>query len=224
MRLRPEAFNRQTRPCWVELGSGRIPLIGSTISTREETLHLKSSSLFLPAAATALLTAAVFAVAAVAQAPQSTQAPAANSEHEEHNHTHAAPTNLKVLPKTLTGDEVHEIMEKWEGSLGAHCNTCHAPDPNNIGPNGRPRLNYADDSKPEKATARLMYTMTLDINRNYISKVPSSETPVTCGTCHRGHLGPEPFVIPDDDHGGPRPPQSPSQAPSPAGTSAPQPK
>jgi len=35
---------------------------------------------------------------------------------------------------------------------------------------------------------------------NYVSKVPSSDMPVTCGTCHRGHLGPEPFVIPDDDH------------------------
>jgi hypothetical protein len=123
------------------------------------------------------------------------------------------------LPKTLTGDQVHEIMEKWEGSLGVHCNTCHAPDPNNIGPNGRPRLNYADDSKPEKATARLMYTMTEDINRNYVSKVPNSDMPVTCGTCHRGHFGPEPFVIPPDDHDhdhdGSHPPQGTTQPPPP---------
>jgi len=127
---------------------------------------LKSSTLSLPSVATALLAAALFAATTIAQAPQAPQPtplPAGSPPApvvEQHNHTHQAPTNLKVLPKDLTGDQVHEIMEKWEGSLGVHCNTCHAPDPNNIGPNGRPRLNYADDSKPEKATARLMYKMT----------------------------------------------------------------
>ena len=181
---------------------------------------MKSSSLTLPAAATALLTAALFAATTIAQAPQ-TPPPAAGNPPaaEQHNHTHAAPTNLKVLPKNLTGDQVHEIMEKWEGSLGTHCSTCHTADPNNIGPNGRPRLNYADDSKPEKATARLMYTMTEDINMNYVSKVPNSDMPVTCGTCHRGHLGPEPFVIPPDEHGGPPP-----QGVPPAATTQAQPK
>ncbi|MGA2085487.1 MAG: c-type cytochrome [Terracidiphilus sp.] len=175
---------------------------------------MKLSSLALTTAALALLTTAVFAAATADQAPQT----AAGSSQAEDDHNYPAPTNLKVLPKDLTGQQVHEIMRQWEGSLGAHCSTCHTADPNNIGPNGRPRLNFADDSRPEKATARLMYTMTEDINRNYVSKVPSSEVPVTCGTCHRGHLGPEPFVIPPDDDDGPRPPQSPSQTPPRAGT------
>ena len=39
-----------------------------------------------------------------------------------------------------------------------------------------------------------MYKMVEDINSNYISKIDSSGAPVTCGTCHRGHLSPEPFV------------------------------
>ncbi len=91
-------------------------------------------------------------------------------------------------------------MEKWEADLGARCSTCHAEDPNNIAPNGRPRLNFADDSKPEKATARLMYTMTEDINRNYVGKIDTSGNPVTCGTCHRGHIGPERFVPPPGEH------------------------
>ena len=136
---------------------------------------MKSSSLSLPAAATALLTAVVFAAATVAQAPQAAP-PAPGSPPPR---VYPAPTNLKVLPKDLTGQQVHEIMEKWEGSLGAHCNTCHTPDPTNIGPNGRPRLNFADDSKPEKATARLMFTMTEEINRNYVVKIDSSGAPVT---------------------------------------------
>ena len=171
---------------------------------------MKTTSLSLPAAA--LLTAAIFAVSTVAQAPQppQVQQAAPGSQAPQHEHSHPAPTNLKVLPKNMTGEEVHELMEKWEASLGAKCSTCHAADPNNFGPNGRPRLNYADDSKEEKRTARLMYTMTEDINMNYVSKVPSSDEPVTCGTCHRGHLGPEPFVIPaedhDHDHEGPHPP------------------
>ena len=186
---------------------------------------MKLTSFFLPATATALLTAAIFAVttavATVAQASQASQSqqPAASTPSPHSQHTHPAPTNLQVLPKTMTGEQVHELMEKWEGSLGVHCSTCHAADPKNIGPNGRPRLNYADDSKPEKATARLMYKMTEDINMNYVSKVPSSEVPVTCGTCHRGHLGPEPFVIPSDDHDhdheGPAPPTGVTATPTP---------
>jgi hypothetical protein len=114
--------------------------------------------------------------------------------------TYPAPTNLKVLPKDLTGQQVHEIMEQWEQALGAHCGTCHKPDPNNIGPNGKPRLDFVDDSKPEKETARKMFGMTMDINKNYVSKIDNSGAPVTCGTCHRGHLGPEPFVAPPDTH------------------------
>ena len=147
----------------------------------------------------------MFAVSTVAQAPQTAapapgQASSAPAKAGGQPRSFPAPTNLKVLPKDLTGEQVHEIMEKWEGSLGAHCNTCHTADPKNIGPNGRPRLNFADDSKEEKLTARLMYKKTEDINVNYVSKVPNSDEPVTCGTCHRGHLGPEPYVIPEDDH------------------------
>jgi hypothetical protein len=110
-----------------------------------------------------------------------------------------------VLPKNLTGQQVHDIMEGWEAALGAHCNTCHTPDPNNIGPNGRPRLNFADDTKPEKSTARMMFKMVDDINTNYVSKVDNSGVAVTCGTCHRGHIGPEPFVAPPEEEHGPPP-------------------
>jgi hypothetical protein len=178
---------------------------------------LKNTSRSLPAAATAILTAAVFAITAIAQSPQAAapQQPAGGGAAQ---HNYPAPTNLKVLPKDLTAEQVHDIMEKWAGALGAHCGTCHAADPRNLGPNGRPRLNFADDSKEEKLTARLMYKMTEDINVNYVSKIPSSDEPVTCGTCHRGHLGPEPFVIPEE-HEGPRPPQG---AP-PAAATPPQP-
>ena len=119
------------------------------------------------------------------------------------------PTNLQVLPKDTTGKQVRDIMETWAGSLGVHCDFCHAPDPKNLAPNGRPRLNFADDSKDDKKIARLMYTMTTAVNENYISKAKEIDTDamgmtVTCGTCHRGHEMPEKFEIPPEEHrGGP---------------------
>ncbi|HUV70859.1 MAG TPA: c-type cytochrome [Terracidiphilus sp.] len=168
---------------------------------------MKITSLSPPAAAIGLLTAAVFCIATVAQAPQGPP-PGGGGMMPR---TMPPPKNLQVLPKDLTGNQVHEIMEGWAGSLGVHCDTCHAADPTNIGPNGRPRLKFDDDSKPEKRMARIMYTMTEDMKKNYIAKVAEMDKmgspvpPLTCGTCHRGHLDPEEFVIPKEEgpHGPP---------------------
>ncbi|MGB6192185.1 MAG: c-type cytochrome [Terracidiphilus sp.] len=153
---------------------------------------MKSSSLLF---STAVIGVAL-SIAAFAQAP-----PAGGPPHEHEHGPVPAPTNLKVLPKTLTGEQVHEIMHHWAGQLGTECTTCHAADPTKKGPNGRPVLNFADDSKPEKAAARVMYTMVETINTKYVSKIDNSGQPVSCGTCHRGHLDPPPFTpAADHDH------------------------
>jgi Photosynthetic reaction centre cytochrome C subunit len=154
---------------------------------------LEFSSVSFPALTSAILSAAI-TVTAAAQSAASPK-PASAPPHE-HQHPMPAPTNLKVLPKTLTGEQVHEIMHSWEAALGTECSTCHTADAKNIGPNGKPRLNYADDSKPEKAAARLMVTMVDQINTQYVAKIENSGAPVTCGTCHRGHLDPAPFTPP----------------------------
>ena len=172
----------------------------------------KSASPSLITFAAAFVGAALFAAAAVAQAPQ-TQTPAEPAHHE--HATAPAPTNLKVLPSSMTGEQVHELMHKWESQLGTNCGTCHAADTKNVAPNGRPRLNFADDSKPAKATARLMYKMVEDINTNYVGKIDNSGPPVSCGTCHRGHLDPEPFVAPPD-HDHDHPPAAAPVVPKPA--------
>jgi hypothetical protein len=160
----------------------------------------------VPASAAALLGVALFAVTTVAQAPPQPPPPGG------HPHQPApAPTNLKVLPKTLTGDQVHEIMHKWRAQLGVECDTCHAVDPNRKMPNGHPALNFADDSKPEKETARQMVKMTGEINQNYTSTVKSTHSQdesakvVSCGTCHQGHFDPPAFVPPPEHHDGPPP-------------------
>lgn len=153
---------------------------------------MKFTSLLLPSGAVAVLGAAVFVCASIAQAPQTPPAGAPPRSYP-------APTNLQVLPKNLTGQQVHEIMEGYEAALGQHCSYCHAADPKNIGPNGHPRLNFASDEKDEKKMARIMIAMTDDINKNYVKKVadmdkmPEMAPPVTCGTCHQGHEDPPEF-------------------------------
>jgi len=179
---------------------------------------VKIGSLLSPAAAVAFVAAAVLADATGVQASQeppaagasasrpATQAPAppahgAPAHGMRPMRGFPAPANLQVLPKNLTGKQLRDIMQTWAGSLGVKCGFCHQPDPNSIGPNGRPRLNYADDTKDDKKIARLMYTMTQHINADYISKTEEIDTDamdmtVTCGTCHRGHEMPEDFAIP----------------------------
>ena len=162
---------------------------------------VKSSAFFLPAAAVLLVVAVT--AATVVNLPPARRVPVRRPPGAR---IYPAPTNLKVLPKDLTGQQIHEIMEQWSGRW-ASLQLLPREDRNNIGPNGRPRLNFADDSKPMKDTARLMFTMTEKINTDYVAMIDSSGAPVTCGTCHRGHLGPEPFKIQPPD--GPPTPQVP---------------
>ena len=147
-----------------------------------------------PATLAALLVAVACLTPMTAQAPQ-TGATTATPQPS----SFPAPTNLKVLPKDLTGQQVHDLMEKWGTGLGMSCAACHAVDKEKVGRDGRPLLNFASDSKPEKAVARLMYTMTEEINQRYIAKIDGSGMPVTCGTCHHGHVGPEPFFAPSNE-------------------------
>jgi len=153
---------------------------------------MRSTSLPHSSAAVVLLAGAALMLSTAAQAPQSTGTNAPPR-------IYPAPTNLKVLPKDMTGQQVHEVMEQWVAALGTHCDSCHAEDREEVSADGRPRLNFADDSKPMKRVARTMYLMTEEINTKYVASIDSSGAPVTCGSCHRGHLGPEPFVGPASD-------------------------
>ena len=85
--------------------------------------------------------------------------------------------NVKVM-KGIPAERFVRIMNAGFGrSLGVSCGFCHVP--------GKWDL----DDKKEKETARLMWTMTGAINRDYISKVPVDSGPppmVVCMTCHMG--------------------------------------
>ncbi len=160
-----------------------------------------------------LLATALFAATSAAQdaqsAPASTPSPAAaqgapeaGGQNQRPPHAFPAPTNLKVLPKDLTGAQVREIMQGWAGDLGVHCDTCHAVDTKNVGPNGRPRMDFASDEKDEKLMARIMYQMLEADKKDYVARVAEMDkmdepaAPLTCGTCHRGHLDPEKYTPP----------------------------
>jgi hypothetical protein len=145
---------------------------------------------------TALFLSAAF-VAAPLLTAQTTAAPSdPQTSGQSKAHTHhpmPKPTNLQVLPKDISGEQLITMMRGFEKALGVECSFCHAENKQTQ------RLDFASDAKPEKATARIMITMTKDINAKYLSTVndpdasPAQKT-VTCGTCHRGDSMPAPFA------------------------------
>ena len=85
--------------------------------------------------------------------------------------------NIKVMKGIPAGRFVRIMNAGFGRSLGVSCGHCHVPP------------NWDLDDKETKNTARLMWTMTGAINRDYISKVPNDSGPapvVNCFTCHQG--------------------------------------
>jgi len=95
-----------------------------------------------------------------------------------------APTNLQVLPKDMTQQQVVAVMRTFTQGLGVMCDHCHVGGP----------ADRAKDDKPEKATARKMIKMMMAINDDFLKDVgtppPAGQTKVTCYTCHRGAVKP----------------------------------
>jgi hypothetical protein len=159
-----------------------------------------------------LAAAATLTVSAFAQAPSTPPpagAPPTDGQQHRPHRPMPMPTNLKVLPKDWTGDEVMEVMHKFEADLGVDCGFCHdaAKDP------ATGRRNFASDANPRKDKARVMIKMNMAINHEYLTQLsPAPETRVGCGTCHRGNAKPPAFVPPPDEHDhhdGPPPPAAP---------------
>jgi len=151
-------------------------------------------------AALSLATASV----AFAQAPATT--PAAPPPVGQQRRPAPPPTNLKVLPKDLTGQQVRDIMRGYERQVGEECEHCHAQDPTTG------RNDFPSDANPMKERARVMIKMTADINAVYLTQLtdPKPVNPVDCGTCHRGAGKPALFVPPPRE----RPAGPPSGAPA----------
>jgi tetratricopeptide (TPR) repeat protein len=135
-----------------------------------------------------------------------------------------APRNLQVLPKDTPRQDVVALMQQITRALGVQCTYCHvemtppllsaeeaaaqaaaAPPAGRGRGRGRggPQMDYAADEKRQKQTARLMLTLTNDINAKIanLSTAPGVRKPaaslvrVQCATCHRGVTNPQ--LLPD---------------------------
>jgi len=125
--------------------------------------------------------------------------------------------NLKVLPKSLTHQQLGKIMGDWAGALGVHCNFCHV---HNDQTN---KMDFGSDAKPEKEMARHMFQMTSKINKKFFKAQKDSLgmvmfSSVNCVTCHHGTAHPE-TKSPEREHGpGPGgPPPAPGAGAPPSG-------
>jgi hypothetical protein len=136
----------------------------------------------------------------------------------------AAPTNLKVLPKDMTRQQVTRVMRGFTSALGVRCQHCHVGEGNDLS-----KFDFASDAKPTKEIARKMMLMAADINAKYRAGIvvpappaapdaaapaapPAAAAPtapaappgpkVTCFTCHRGALKPVTAPPPGEGRGG----------------------
>ncbi|HLH30238.1 MAG TPA: c-type cytochrome [Terriglobia bacterium] len=102
----------------------------------------------------------------------------------------APPTNLQVLPKDFTRQQVVQVMQTFTMGLGVGCNYCHAEmEGAQPGANGQVPIDAASDAKQQKKTARVMMKMVADINNtlgSQLGKPAADVTKVQCITCHRG--------------------------------------
>jgi len=92
-------------------------------------------------------------------------------------------TNLKVLPKDITKQQLQSTMRGFSLALGVRCEHCHVEKKSTQ----KLELDFAADDKEEKKTARLMLEMVGGINQDYLAKL--SRTPAVeaqCVTCHHG--------------------------------------
>ena len=106
--------------------------------------------------------------------------------------------NLQVLPKDIREDELSELMLDCLSGLGLprragrgclHCHDGSLETP-------RASWDYASDVKPAKAQARAMLRMVRDINERHLNNVKprvDKNSRVTCYTCHKGRLNPQPL-------------------------------
>ena len=83
--------------------------------------------------------------------------------------------DLKVLPKSITKDDLKATMKAQAKALGVQCDHCHTPP------------DMEKDTK-NKTIAREMMKMTEEINRVFLKGMDKK---VTCDTCHRGKEVPE---------------------------------
>lgn len=104
----------------------------------------------------------------------------------------APPTNLQILPKDMTFQQVAAVMQNFTAALGVNCGYCHVF----VGPNN-PMNDFASDMKPQKNMGRVMMRAVREVNAKFgaeLGKPAAEVTQVGCVTCHRGVAIPKQLV------------------------------
>ncbi|MGB8317708.1 MAG: c-type cytochrome [Ignavibacteriaceae bacterium] len=100
-------------------------------------------------------------------------------------------TNLTVLPKTISKEDLVNVMRSFTEGLGVKCSFCHVEEEGQS-PN---KFDFSSDDKDNKKKARVMMKMTSNINENYLSELKDfgggNVIEVKCITCHHGLKEPE---------------------------------
>jgi Photosynthetic reaction centre cytochrome C subunit len=152
-----------------------------------------------PAGRLAVVALGLLAVVATARGVVAQEKPASDENWKPEKLT-----NLKVLPKDTTPDQIMTIMKGYAESLNVGCVACHK------GKVDAPlsTFDFADDGKENKDVTRSMIAMTRDINTKYPEGLPNAsekEPGVTCATCHRRNRHPETDLPPKPAGAGAKP-------------------
>jgi hypothetical protein len=135
-----------------------------------------------------ILSCSVFEVA-MGAAPQGPGARAAADAASTQRASYPKPTNLKVLPKDISGEDIDKLMHRYKQDLGVPCGYCHEENAQTK------QIDFASDENPVKETARFMIKMNNDINTKYLAQLGDRRyaDPFTCGNCHQGQVDPPTF-------------------------------
>ena len=93
------------------------------------------------------------------------------------------------LLRDMAAKEFLALMDtSYSKALGVDCASCHIAD------------KWADESRPNKAKARIMIEMVDAINSQHLVQLPRKRDggypTVTCITCHRGMATPNQMLVP----------------------------
>lgn len=108
---------------------------------------------------------------------QRSQAVTSNAVPPQEKTVEQAQKNIKVLTG-MPQSQLIPVMNYFAASMGRRCNFCHV--------NKDGQWDYASDEKPEKATAREMIKMVLDLRKQKFNGADE----ISCYTCHRGQNHP----------------------------------
>ena len=103
------------------------------------------------------------------------------------------PKNLTVLPKSLKGDALRQVMRRFSFAIGEQCSYCH----DRVEDENGARMVWDTDNNDMKRVTREMIKLVGHIRQTSANLYPNNPdhqpTIVVCTTCHRGQANP--FLI-----------------------------